>query len=175
MIHAAGSREERVLKQTIRIIDYAPEHERAAARLMAELQDVERSLSPDRTRGDEIAQEHFAYLRALCEAHSGQVYLALCGDEVVGFAVVFLESEDEDDEHLLPEFRCHGWLSDLYVKPSHRGGGVATQLVERARRHCSDLGVRRLKLSTLSGNLGARRFYERAGFGEYEVVYAVDT
>lgn len=159
---------------TIHVVDYAPEHEAAASGLMAELQDFERALSHDRSNGAQIARDHLAYLLSLCARHSGKLFVALDGEEVIGFAVVFLESEDEDDEHLLPEFKRYGWLSDLYVKPGHRGTGVATRLLQRCERHCAGLGVRQLRLSTLAANAGARRFYENAGYSERDVVYVKD-
>ena len=158
----------------IRIVEYAPEHEAAAVELMAELQEFERALSPDRTRGADMARDHFAYLRSLCAERSGQVFLALADSEVIGFAVVFIEAEDEEDGHLLPWCKRYGWLSDLFVKPGFRGQAIASRLVDAAERHCVAIGVRRLGLSVLANNTAARQFYLKAGFKEHEVTYVKD-
>jgi GNAT superfamily N-acetyltransferase len=160
--------------ERIRIVEYASEYESAAVRLMAGLQDFERAFSPDRTPGKDMARDHFAYLRSLCDERSGQVFLALAGNEVIGFAVVFIEAEDEEDRHLLPRFKRYGWLSDLFVTPGFRGQAIASRLVAAAERHCAAVGVQRLCLSTLASNTIARRFYLKAGFSEHEVIYAKD-
>jgi len=158
----------------IEVSAYRPDHREAIVEMMAALQDFERSLSADRTDGRPMAAAHLDYLLQLCEAHSGQAYVAGEGQEVVGFVVVFVETEDEEDEHLLPEFKRFGWVSDLYVRESHRARGAATMLMQRAERHCADLGLRRLKLSALHGNGPARRFYEGIGYRPYEVVFCKD-
>ena len=69
----------------IRIVEYAPEHEAAAVELMAELQEFERALSPDRTRGADMARDHFAYLRSLCAAEGHGVSI---GVERLGLSVL---------------------------------------------------------------------------------------
>jgi ribosomal protein S18 acetylase RimI-like enzyme len=158
----------------IRIVEYEPQHEVAVVELMAELQEFERALSADRAPGPEMACDHFAYLRALCAERSGQVFVALVDGDAVGFAVVFLEAEDEADRHLLPPYRSYGWLSDLYVKPRFRDRAVGSRLIEAAARHCIGLGTRQLRLAVLSNNTGACGFYEKSGFYKHEIIYATD-
>lgn len=72
---------------------------------------------------------------------------------------------------------CHGPYRDgevrtrdaelyaLYVDPVHCGGGVGRALLTEAVRRCTAFGPTRMFLWVLKGNAGARRFYERAGFG----------
>jgi len=156
------------------IVEYQPEYREPAVELMALLQDWERTLSADRAPGRAMAAGHFQYLLHLCETQSGQVYLALEGDEVIGFAVVFIGLQEEGDLHLLPEHRRYGWVSELVVKEGHRGSGAASGLMERAEQHCRSVGVKRVKLVSLRDNRRARRFYENAGYAEHEIVYCKD-
>lgn len=161
-------------KTAITVSPYQPEQRDAVVAQMARLQDFERALSTDRTEGELMARAHFDYLLGLCRAQEGRVFVALDGAEVIGFAVVFVESEDPEDKHLLPGFKRYGWLSDLYVQPGHRGRGAASLLMRQAERHCVERGVRRLKLSALQGNEVARDFYAGAGYSAYEVVFSKD-
>lgn len=156
------------------IIEYEPGYRDETVALLAELQEFERALSPDRTPGAAMASDHLDYLLTICRANSGKIFLALSGTEVAGFAVVFLESEDTDDFHLLPEYRQYGWISDLLVDRKHRGSQAAPLLMEHAERHCTALGVRRIMVSALHDNQRARHFYEKAGYGVREVVYSKD-
>lgn len=153
------------------IIEYTPELKSAAIELMTELQEFERGLSADRAPGRAMAAGHFEYLLRLCEARSGRVFLALSGTQVIGFVVVFLEAEDEADLHVLPEYKRYGWVSDLVVTEDRLGSGAATLLMNRAERHCASVGATHVRLAALHNNQRARRFYEKSGYTEYEVVY----
>lgn len=57
------------------------------------------------------------------------------------------------------------WLWGMYVTPSHRGRGVAAQILAAAIAHSRSLpGVASVRLSVTTATPGARRLYERAGF-----------
>ncbi len=155
----------------MRIIEYDPEHRDAVVELMAELQDCERLLSHDRPPGASMAAGHFDYLLGLCEARAGKVFLAVSETKVLGFVCVFLDTDDDGDLHLFPEYKQYGWISDLIVEENHRGSRAASLLLKRAERYCSSVGVRQLKLATLHNNDRARRFYEKSGYAEYEVIF----
>lgn len=62
-------------------------------------------------------------------------------------------------------------LETLSVLPEHRGSGVGEMLLEAVWRRLADLGIEDLAVTTVTTNVGARRFYERQGFGESFVVY----
>jgi GNAT superfamily N-acetyltransferase len=57
-----------------------------------------------------------------------------------------------------------GFVDDLFVRPGHRGRGLAARALERLRSACAELGVRSLHVEVGAENDGARRLYERAGF-----------
>lgn len=63
-----------------------------------------------------------------------------------------------------------GELKRIYVARAAQGGGLGARLMAAALAWLERDGPRRLWIGVWSGNEGARRFYERAGFekvGEY--------
>jgi len=61
-------------------------------------------------------------------------------------------------------------LTDLYVVPAARRGGVAAALVHAAVEALSDFGVEHLDVEVMAANAGARAVYHRWGFSEDVVV-----
>ncbi len=64
-----------------------------------------------------------------------------------------------------------GELKRLYLLRAARGSGIGGALFDEAMAWLERDGPRRVWLGVWSGNLGAQRFYERAGFakvGEHE-------
>lgn len=55
-------------------------------------------------------------------------------------------------------------ICELYVVPSHRGTGLADDLVARARQRARDAGCGELRLEVDTDNERARAFYDRHGF-----------
>ena len=67
------------------------------------------------------------------------------------------------DRHLKASHKIHLW--GMYVAPSHRRQGLASELLDAAIRHARTLpGVAWIHLSVTSAAPGAHRLYERAGF-----------
>jgi GNAT superfamily N-acetyltransferase len=54
-------------------------------------------------------------------------------------------------------------VAELYVRPEHRGEGVAGDLLDRAAAWGEERGCERLGLSVNAGNDRARAFYENRG------------
>jgi GNAT superfamily N-acetyltransferase len=57
---------------------------------------------------------------------------------------------------------AHFWM--LFVRPSHWGTGLATQLHREAVREAAARGYASMRLFTPAGQTRARRFYEREGW-----------
>ncbi|MDO3410868.1 GNAT family N-acetyltransferase [Saccharibacillus sp. CPCC 101409] len=55
-------------------------------------------------------------------------------------------------------------LNDLYVRPEHRGAGIAGQLLDAAREHAELTGAKGLQLSTAPDNRTAQKLYEGRGY-----------
>lgn len=59
-------------------------------------------------------------------------------------------------------------IHDLAVLPSHRSRGIGGRLLEAVERRARALGACRVTLEVGEANQGARRLYERHGFGPAE-------
>ncbi len=97
------------------------------------------------------------FLRERLERAESVVFLALDEGEALGFV------------QLYPSFwsvaACRSWiLNDLYVVPERRGEGIATALLECARRHAATTGAGGLSLATERTNRSAQRLYEKHGW-----------
>jgi ribosomal protein S18 acetylase RimI-like enzyme len=67
------------------------------------------------------------------------------------------------DRHVKASHKVHLW--GMYVTPSQRGRGLASQLLAAALRHAEALpGVTWVQLAVSSAAPAAQRLYERAGF-----------
>jgi GNAT superfamily N-acetyltransferase len=57
-----------------------------------------------------------------------------------------------------------GLLDEVFVAESWRGRGFGTAAIEFAAAWCRERGMQALRLEVWTGNSGAIRLYERAGF-----------
>jgi putative acetyltransferase len=64
-----------------------------------------------------------------------------------------------------------GEVKRMYVRPAHRGRGVARALIERLIDFALEAGYTRLRLDTLESMTIARGLYESLGFGRIEPYY----
>jgi GNAT superfamily N-acetyltransferase len=55
---------------------------------------------------------------------------------------------------------------DLYVRPPHRGNGIARTLMNRAHDHAARHGLTRLVLDVLPARTAVLSFYPRLGYTE---------
>jgi len=59
-----------------------------------------------------------------------------------------------------------GWITEVWVEPSHRSRGVAAAMVGVSVDWFRGQGIRRIELQIVVGNDAARRLYARLGFAE---------
>ena len=82
--------------------------------------------------------------------------VALDGDEVVGFAIWYINYSTWRGRHGI-------YLEDLYVKPEHRGRGIGKALLKTLATRCVDRGYARLEWWVLDWNEPAIEFYKSVG------------
>jgi ribosomal protein S18 acetylase RimI-like enzyme len=77
----------------------------------------------------------------------------------------------------LSTFACQPLVNvhDVAVLASHRGRGVAAQMLALAESLARERGAVKLTLEVLSGNVSACRLYERIGFASYQLDPAMGT
>jgi ribosomal protein S18 acetylase RimI-like enzyme len=66
-------------------------------------------------------------------------------------------------------------VHDVAVLASHRGRGIAEQMLLEAEHIARERGAVKMTLEVLSGNAGAMRLYERIGFAGYALDPAMGT
>ena len=89
------------------------------------------------------------------------VVVAEGGDEIAGFVA--------GRTRLIPPYfggGQAGFISDVFVSPEHRGGGLARRMLDAAARWFRSQGVVRLELQVIPGNRGARDAYLKLGWKE---------
>ena len=82
------------------------------------------------------------------------LFLSHTGDEVVGAGEI-----KHRQLQAYPDYNY--WLDGIYVKPSYRGKGISTQLIEFAKRKAVELGIFSLYLRCNEHNV---KLYEARGF-----------
>jgi GNAT superfamily N-acetyltransferase len=55
-------------------------------------------------------------------------------------------------------------VDDLYLRPAYQGRGWGTWVLGEVEKIAREQGLRALHLEVARWNIGARRFYDRAGF-----------
>ena len=60
-------------------------------------------------------------------------------------------------------------VHDVVVAPSHRGQRLAQRMLEKVEQEARARGACKLTLEVLSGNVSARKAYEREGFADYQL------
>lgn len=98
-----------------------------------------------------------AFLRERLQGDESVIFLALQGDEAIGFT------------QLYPGFSSlslarNYLLNDLYVVPDWRKKGVGARLIRAAIAHARAVGAKGLSLSTARTNTTAQSLYEALGW-----------
>ena len=113
--------------------------------------------SSDRTGAEKFLSDRL-------QQNDSVIFMAFEGDTAVGFT------------QLYPIFTSVGmkrsWLlNDLFVAPAARKKGIATLLLERAKKHGRDTASRWLLLSTGAANTTAQSLYETNGWQRVNDIY----
>jgi GNAT superfamily N-acetyltransferase len=106
--------------------------------------------------GDEVRGDAEALRRSLFEQGAGEALVVEAGDKAVGYAIFFTT---------FSTFECRPgiWLEDVYVRPSHRRGGIGRMVMEHLAALAVERGHARLDWCALDWNEPALRFYDELG------------
>jgi GNAT superfamily N-acetyltransferase len=97
------------------------------------------------------------------QPETGRIYCAMDGETIVGMvSLLYTVSTAEGGRA--------AWLEDMIVHPDRRAQGIGDQLLRAAVNGARSTGCLRLTLLTDATNLGAQRFYARAGFMQSQMV-----
>lgn len=103
------------------------------------------------------------------KARHGVIFVAEADGRVVGFVVgvIVLMTEIGQMEQRL---RKPGEVTELYVDGDSRSRGIGAQLLERIEEWFREQGCDAVRIEVFAPNLGARRFYQRYGYGEWVIM-----
>lgn len=101
------------------------------------------------------------FLRGQLRDPRSVVLAAVLDGAVCGYA--YARFEDRDWNLLLDD---HGALHDIYVDESARRSGVAEALLDAVRDRLTQLGAKRIVLSTAVANVAGRALFVKVGFRE---------
>ena len=93
-------------------------------------------------------------------------YLCCCGQEAVAFISLSLRRDHVEGTHSSPV----GYVEGIYVKPGHRGRGIAKELVDHAKGWARQRGCTELASDCEIGNAGSRAFHNGVGFREANTI-----
>jgi GNAT superfamily N-acetyltransferase len=149
---------------TVRIRPAEPSDEDTLIAFLRDLQDAERAMHPSRLPGCEVDRFYYDRLRE----RGADILIAEHDGRPVGLVAGWLDMDD--DPLQTPEWRRHGYVSDLFVAGPWRGGGVAQLLLRAIADLLRDRGARRLRIGALCVNEPALAAFRRFGFEPFEVV-----
>jgi GNAT superfamily N-acetyltransferase len=104
---------------------------------------------------DPVAEKQFLEERII--RNQSVIFLAFQDSEAVGFTQLYPLFSSVSMRRL--------WLlNDLYILADHRKKGIATSLLETAKKHALDTGAKGLLLETGKDNLNAQVLYQKNGW-----------
>ena len=101
----------------------------------------------------------------LIDKDNSQLFIAVYNNEIVGYAYVKIITSSDS-----PEIYTEASISGIYVKENYRRQGIATKLINEAKKWCINKGVSYLKLNVLEGNRTALNLYKKLGFNDFSRV-----
>jgi GNAT superfamily N-acetyltransferase len=137
-----------------------------------ELQEHERAIHDTRLPGLPHTRDYLAMLwDELAESHGIMLIAENAQGERLGLVAGHIVDEPWPMETL--DSTRYGYVSDIFIRPEARGGGLAKALLDAiaAHLHRVDPTLTRLRINVLAVNRVACRAYEKAGFTPYEVTY----
>jgi len=105
---------------------------------------------------EDVAGDAETLRRSLFEQRAAEALIVERGGEAVGYAIFFTT---------FSTFECRPgiWLEDVYVRPSHRRGGIGRMVMEHLAALAVERGQVRLGWCALDWNEPALRFYDELG------------
>ena len=114
------------------------------------------------------AEQDVDYIQKGILEQDSDVLVAEQDGRIVGIASVF-SVPVSPKPHRVQQTYCN--LDTLYVLEPYRNQGIGSALLEAAWDWAKARSLASLQLMTLGENEKARRFYERAGLHEHQIVY----
>ncbi len=114
---------------------------------------------------DDIANVAKDYIQESLQRDDVIILVALWNEEPAGFVRAEIRT------HRLIKNGKYGALVELYVKPRYRRKGIASKLLEEAKRKLGEKGVVHVAAQFPAMNAIAERFYRKHGFRPWTQIF----
>lgn len=138
-----------------------PEERAALEAFVVALNRFEHVFEPNRRLDEAVGPDYLAVLIKHVKENEGRIFVAEQKGVLVGWLVSIIETRDvfvREDERKL------GYVAELFVEAAARRGGVGRALIEKAEADFRARGLRKMGITVLPGNAGARAAYAAWGF-----------
>jgi len=157
---------------TFTIRPYRPADHDWVLQCAVALQEHERAIHDTRLPGLPHTRDYLATLWDVLAANQG---IMLIAEDASGQRVGLVAGHIADEPWPVEtrDSTRYGYVSDIFIRPEARGGGLAGELLEAIEDHLrrADPELKRLRVNGLAVNRTACRAYEKAGFTPYEIMY----
>jgi GNAT superfamily N-acetyltransferase len=154
----------------VRIREFQERDRSALVAMMDDFGDELAAMDPHRRviRADGMGDRAVARMLDDSSANEGVVLVAEAESGIVGFAAGAVRTRDPDEELEVIDFR-NGEVTELYVVPDARRGGVGRALLERLDEHFREVGCGAVRINVFGPNAGTRAFYRAMGYEERDL------
>lgn len=104
------------------------------------------------------------YFENLYTKNNNILYIALEENKIIGYIYVRIITSDNG-----PEIEHESLIDGLYVLEEYRNNGVATSLIEKAKKWSISKGVKYISLNALCKNDNALSLYKKEGFNDFSL------
>ncbi len=112
------------------------------------------------------AENYLNFIQKDISKNNGNIYLAIAKNEIVGLVVAIVAPPSKDPGvSSVPR----GFISDLYIKETHRGKGIGIKLMEHAERYLKSKKCNRIFLTVFAPNENAHAFYKKIGYKDCDM------
>jgi len=135
----------------------------AVCELSQLLFDYERQFTDEFNMSWSHAKEGQEFFTKRIKSRKSFVLLAQDGNKLVGYILITLEKFS---------WRAFNPIADvvnLSVSHKYRGKGIGTTLFQKAKKLAIKRGAKRMSVSALTQNTRTLKFYQRQGFGNFNV------
>jgi ribosomal protein S18 acetylase RimI-like enzyme len=146
------------------IVPYTPQDLNAVLDCFCQLEAAENAVEPNRRTGLEVAKEYFEMIYTSAMNNDGIIFVSKQGNEVTGLIILLIEAND-----IIEVIGKHAVISDIVVKESFRGQGIATCLMLKAEEFAKAKGVDELRVTVLAKNIPALQLYQKTGYQSQEI------
>lgn len=135
-------------------------------KLFKELDHYHFLLQPERVNEYTQVARTAEQLNSYTSGDGKVLFIAKLNEEYVGFINLKIEVIEGSYLNVSRKFCL---IDNIFVRESFRSKGVATYLVNYAKKWSLEQGVNKVELQVFSSNINAVKFYESMGFDQFSI------